>query len=273
MYIPLISAIVGLNADKYIPLGAMTASDSLRIELTLASIGAPVLCANADDTGTFTVSDVEYVANIVKLSDDAESMVRRSVGNGKYRIHGDSFRSFNSTLDNGVNNSQIHIPIKVSSLKTLFVIHRIQASINAKNKLSITNRSRADLTEYYFQIGSTRIPQKPVKFDANGAEIQVELQKAFHSFAKKQHQISYFKSAFVKTAVGDDAGAFLVGMDMEAFSGKGDVINQGMSTISQNIFFVGSYDTVPGATLVTSFCHFDQILEIDTSTGLAKVMF
>ena len=64
---------------------------------------------------------------------------------------------------------------------TLFVAHRVQASVNAKNKLSVSNRTRADLTEYYIQIGSTRVPQKPVKFDAHGGEIQVKLQKAFHS--------------------------------------------------------------------------------------------
>ncbi|GMH68480.1 hypothetical protein TrLO_g2272 [Triparma laevis f. longispina] len=218
------------------------------------------------------VVDVEYVANIVKLSDDAEAMVRRSVGS-KYRIHGDSFRSFNSTLDAGVNNSSVHVPIKVSSLKILFVAHRVQASINAKNKLSVSNRTRADLTEYYIQIGSTRVPQKPVKFDAHGGEIQVELQRAFHSYGRKNNMISYFKSDFVKTGAGDDFGAFLIGLDMESFSGKSDVINQGLSTISQNIFFVGTYDGVPAATLITSFAHFDQILEIDTATGLAKVMF
>ena len=273
MMIPLISAVVGMNADKYIPLGAMTASDSLRLELTLANAGVPVKCTNATDTGNFQLKNIEFVSQIVKLSDDAENLVRRSVGNGKYRIHGDSFRAYNSTLDNGVNNSSIHIPTKVSSLKTLFVVHRMQASINGKNFLSVSNRSRADLTEYYLQVGSTRLPQKPIKMDANGAEIQVELQKALHQFGRKGTAISYYKEHFIKTGATDDAGAFAIGVDLEAFAQKGDVVNQGMSTISQNVFFVGTYDSVPAAALVTSFAHFDQVIEIDTATGLAKVMF
>ena len=273
VFLPLISAVVGMNSDKMLPLSVMNASDSLRIELTLANAGVPVKTNASTDTGTYQVKDVEFVAQIVKLSDDAEAMVRQSVGTGKYRIHGDSFRSFNSTLDSGVNNSSVHIPIKVSSLKTLLIAHRLQASLTAKNFLSTTNRTRADLTEFYIQVGSTRIPQKPIKFDANGGEIQVELQKALHQFGRKGTQISYYKSDFVKTATSDDAGAFLVGLDMESFSGKSDVLNQGISTISQNIFFVGTYDSVPAAALITSFAHFDQVVEVDASTGLAKVMF
>lgn len=141
------------------------------------------------------------------------------------------------TLQNLAGNSQIHIPIKVSSLKTIFVVHRLTSSIQAKKLHSVTNRSRADLTEYYFSVGSTRMPQKPIKAnDTNCAEVQIQLQKAFHSFGKKQHAISYYQAEFVKTGTADDNGAFLLGMDFESFSGKSTVINQGISTISQNFF-------------------------------------
>ena len=82
----------------------------------------------------------------------------------------------------------------------------------------MSNRSRADLTEYYLQAGSTRLPQKPIKMDAKGAEIQVELQKALHQFGRKGTAISYYKEHFIKTGANDDAGSFVVGVDLEAFS-------------------------------------------------------
>lgn len=135
IFVPLISAVVGMNCDKYLPIGAMTTSDSLRIEFTLAQAGVPVKTNASTDSGNFQVKDVEFVSQIVKLSDDAEAMVRRSVGNRKYRIHGDSFRSYNTTLDSGVSTSSIHIPCKVSSLKTILVAHRVQASVTGKNFL------------------------------------------------------------------------------------------------------------------------------------------
>lgn len=274
VYIPVLGSIVGQNIDKYLPLGQLTASDSLRLELTLAQAGVPVKTNAATDTGTFTITDVEYVAHIVKLSDDAEAMVRRSITGGKYRIHGDSFRSFNQTLSSGVNNSTVNIPVKVSSLKTMLIAHRYQTSITGKNKASVTNRTRADLTEYYIQVGSVRLPQKPIKTnDTYCAEAQIELQKALHQFSRKGISLSYMAVDWVATATSADHGAFVVGMDLESFSGKSDVLNQGMNTMSQPIHFIGTYDGLPADAIVTTFCHFDQILEIEVGTGLAKVMF
>lgn len=274
VFIPVLGSIVGQNLDKYLPIGQLTASDSLRLELTLAQNGAPVKTAAATDTGAFTITDVEYVAHIVKLSDDAESMVRRSITGGKYRIHGDTYRSFNQTLSNGVNNSTVNIPVKVSSLKTLLIAHRYQASISGKNKASITNRTRGDLKEYYFQIGSVRLPQKPIKTDDTYcAEAQIELQKALHQYSRKGLALSYMSADWVSTATTDNYGAFVVGIDLESFSGKSDVLNQGLSTISQPLHFIGTYDTLPADAIITTFAHFDQILEIEVGTGLAKVMF
>jgi len=264
---------VGLNADKYIPLGKMTASDALRLELTLENAKIPLVTASAAGTGEYTVTDVEYVAQIVKLSDDAEAMVSRATG-GVYRVHGDSFRSFNSTVTSGVNTASINIPVKVSSLKTLFVSHRLQGSTTQSNAHCISNRSRAEMTEYYFQVGSVRLPQKPVKIDTNGAEAHMELQKALHILGTKRAVCSYTLTEWtLESNHATGHGAFVVGMDMESFSGKSDTMNQGVSTISQPLFANFTYNSVPASMVVTSIAHFDQVLEIDTASGIARVMF
>mgnify|MGYP001437706486 CR=1 FL=1 len=274
VYLPLVGSVVGQNIDKYLPIGQMTASDSLRVEWTLAQAGVPILAAGDTDTGEFSISNVEIVASIVKLSDDAEGMVRKASG-GVYRIHGDSYRSYNQTLNAGVNNSTINIPAKVSSLKTLLIAHRYQNSISARSSASVTNRTQADLKEYYFQVGSTRLPQKPIRCDdKHCAEAQVELQKSLHQFGKRGLALAYVSSQWTESAVDlTKNGAFAIGMDCEAFSGKGDVLNQGISTISQPLFFNGVYDSLKEACVVTTFAHFDQIIEIDSQTGMAKVMF
>ena len=273
LFFPLISSIVGLNADKYIPLGKMTASDALRLELTLENAGIGVKTAAATDTGSFTVSDVEFVAQFVKLSDDAENMVSRATG-GTYRVHGDTYRAYNANLASGVSMSSINIPVKVSSLKTMLISHRKQANVTGKNANSITNRDTSNLTEYYFQVGSTRLPQKPVKMDANGSEAQMELQKALHQLGHKRAVTSYQLADWKRAnATAAQHGAFVVGMDMESFSGKSDTMNQGVSTISQPLFFNGTYNTTPAAMNVTTFAHYDQVLEIDVASGIARVMF
>ena len=272
VYLPLLGSVIGQNLDKYLPLGMMTSSDSLRVEWTLAQVGVPVVTGNVADSGEFSVSNIELVSSIVKLSDDAEAMVRKASG-GVYRIHGDSYRSYNQTLNAGVNNSTINIPAKVSSLKTLLIAHRYQDSIVAKHRPSITNRTKANMKEYFFQVGSTRLPQKPVRCDdTHCAEAQVELQKSLHQFGKRGLALAYVSSQWTASTTLADSGCFSVGLDCEAFSGKGEVLNQGISTISQPLHFIGVYDSLPGACVVTTFAHFDQIIEID-SQGLAKVMF
>ena len=118
-----------------------------------------------------------------------------------------------------------------------------------------------------------RVPQKPIKVNGGCAEAFVEVQKALHHFGSRNSAISYTAAQYIKTATSDADGAFVVMLDTEGFSGKSDVINTGMSTISQNVFFNGTYDTTQGQITVTSYAYFDTMLEITASDGLARVMF
>ena len=86
--LPLISGVVGTLADKYLPLGEMSGGD-LRLEITLASDDVGLV--NAVDGVVMTVSEVEFVCQIVELSDDAGRQIRQMNG-GTYQIHGTSFR-------------------------------------------------------------------------------------------------------------------------------------------------------------------------------------
>ena len=102
----------------------------------------------------------------------------------------------------------------------------------------------------------------------------MELQKALHILGTKRAVCSYTLAEWIIEATAATThGAFVVGMDMESFSGKSDTMNQGVSTISQPLFANFTYNTVPAAMVVTSIAHFDQVLEIDTTTGIARVMF
>ena len=83
--------------------------------------------------------------------------------------------------------------------------------------------------------------------------------------------ISYTKADFVKNAANATGGAFLVSQDLESFSGKTEVLNSGISTVSNQIFFNGTYSSTLGQMLVTFFVHHDIMLEIEG--GLARVLF
>ena len=266
------SFILGLTASKYLPIGAMTSSDTLRLSLYLADSGIPVVCADAGHSGTYQITECSYEAHIIKLEESAEMMIRQST-KMNYRIHGDTFRSFNTTLAQNDTQSSVNIPIKCSSLKTLIIAHRYSADTTSKIRQSITNRTRSDLTEYYFNIGSKRVPQKPIKTnDALCSDTFTNIQKALHHFGDRHTGVSFNHTDFPLTATNAVGGAFVIMQDMEAFSGKTDVLNTGESTVSQQIFFNGTYDGIPAQCLVTSYAHFDCMLEIDPS-GIARVLF
>jgi len=265
------SFILGLTASKYLPLTALTSSDSLRLTLYLADAGVPVVCGNAAHTGTYKISNVTFEAAMIKLEESAEMMVRNST-KMNFKMSGETFRSFNSTLAATDTASLINIPVKCSSLKTLIVAHRYAADIAAKNKQSITNRTKCDLTEYHFEVGSLRIPQKPVKCNASCAEVFTGNQKALHHFGDRHSGISFDPADFVKTATTDAGGAFVIMLDTESVYAKGEVLNSGTSTVSQTVFFSGVYDAIPAQAICTSFAHFDCMLEIG-SDGIARVLF
>jgi len=266
------SFILGLTASKYIPLGAMTSSDTLRLSLYLADNAIPVVCGDAGHSGSFQITECTYEAHIIKLEESAEMMIRQST-KMNYRIHGDTFRSFNTTLAQSDTQSSINIPVKCSSLKTLIVAHRYTADTTSKVRQSITNRTRGDLTEYYFTIGSKRCPQKPIKTtDVFCSDVFTNVQKALHHFGDRHTGVSFASTDFPLTATNAVGGAFVIMQDMESFSGKSDVLNTGESTVSQQIFFNGTYDSIPAQCLVTSFAHFDCMLEIDP-TEIARVLF
>ena len=94
----------------------MTSSDSLRLSLYLADAGIPVVCGDAGHSGSYQITEATYEAHIIKLEESAEMMIRQST-KMNYRIHGDTFRSFNATLAQSDTQSSINIPVKCSSLK------------------------------------------------------------------------------------------------------------------------------------------------------------
>ena len=73
-YIPLLSGIVGVLQNKYMPTGDMSAGD-LRLELTLANASDGVI---GDAARTWTVDNVEMMLEYTNLASDAARMVSQS---------------------------------------------------------------------------------------------------------------------------------------------------------------------------------------------------
>ena len=129
----MLSGIVGVLQNKYLPTGDMTAGD-LRLELTLANAADGIV---ADVARTWTVENVEMMLEYIDLASDAARMVSQS-NSGGYMISFDSFANYSSSLEANTTNMNVLIPARYSSLKTLFTVVRLQENIRVITKSTIS---------------------------------------------------------------------------------------------------------------------------------------
>ena len=111
--VPLLSGIVGVLQNKYLPTRDMSASD-LWLELTLANASDGVI---GDAARTWTVDNVEMMFEYTDLARNAARMVSQSISGG-YMISFGSFANYSSSLETNTATMNILIPARYSSLKT-----------------------------------------------------------------------------------------------------------------------------------------------------------
>jgi hypothetical protein len=109
--ISLISLLGSLGITNYIPLFEMT-SAPLTIEITL--VGDIIQALAATEVSTFQMSNVEYLANFIELSDSAMQMIYNEKGDRPIQYVFPSFRNYNYTyaLAGGAGvGTQVQFPI------------------------------------------------------------------------------------------------------------------------------------------------------------------
>ena len=119
-----------LCKDKYFPLFACT-SAPLRVEIQLVPNCQSAM--NIAAACTFALSNVEYIAQMIELSDNAMSIIRESQNGAPLQFVNPDYRnySYNAALPNAVTQISMPIPAKFSSLKSLFIAVRNSARIGA----------------------------------------------------------------------------------------------------------------------------------------------
>ena len=94
--IPLIG-ILGSGTDKMLPVGAFY---SLRLELLMDSFSNFVVDSTANKTTLCTISEVEFVGNIIELSPESQSLIEMQ-NPTKIHIRSQSFRTSTNNLPGG----------------------------------------------------------------------------------------------------------------------------------------------------------------------------
>jgi len=300
--IPILSGVIGTLADKCLPLGKL--SSDIRLEFTLESMLNSVSYGGAGTTpwsSTWSIISAEIEAQIIELSDEAQSMVNSTIApESPIYLHGSSFRSYIGNISSAGQFS-ILISARFASLKTLIVLPRRSQEIAGNyNQPSYTLSSRVNpnISSYWFRIGSSIVPQKAVDLYNTStcggyAQAFAELLKSWHAMnhCEAGSNISFPEYNVAETAVaadqvivgkgGTDAAtastsyqnAFAIAQELESFAQRSDVLISGLNTNSSTVFFEGNVSTAPSAQYTLNiYAAYDHILVIDPN-GLISIKY
>jgi len=204
--IPLLS-FLGLLSPKYTPL-----HNGFTINITLNSrdiaMGrfhlAPtdVLTAGVQSLkGTITsfkVQNVFFCAQVLELGPVAESMLLSSTQGNPLIVHSKAYRNFVTYLTSGTSNFRFDLNLNVASMSAILWMLRPTFNLSTNNAQycrSLSQRIRNFMTSWYFQYGSSILPQTTgiktmtsTTFDSHNrsglgsSEAFVELLKALKKF-------------------------------------------------------------------------------------------
>ena len=295
---PLLSGTVGLGADKFVPIGAL--SDDIRLELTWEA--NDVAACYIAGTTAWTILNAELELQIVELSDEGQSMVESVTPFSQpVFLHGNSWRHYVSTQQATAGQFSYLVPARFASLKTLVCLPRRSTEVTSRTSYSISSRANPNIDTYFWRVGAYIIPNKYVTLKNSNntggyAEAFAEVVKSFHSLNAPQYAagipIDYYMSAdAADTNVGGGSSstsggvyavgsyttstsyqnAFAIAQELESFANRSDILISGMNTLSSQVFFEGSIGTAPSNTYVLDFyANYDQIIVIENGIMSAR---
>jgi hypothetical protein len=275
----LISLLGSLNSSNYFPLFACT-SAPIRLEIqlvpTLKNAGLTIT-----ETSVPTITNVEYVANFIKLSDKAMEIIYASIPPEsplQFCVPDYSNYQYTFALQTGATQVSFPIAAKYSSLKSIFVTIRDNGTGLAAYYpySSITG----NLTSYYFRVGSQIMSTKQPD---NYPEMFSEVLKAMGSMSDLNYQPSIEKTSYelqvskvsdVDTQASVGSGSFYIGLDLENYvSSPKDSIFCGLNTNTSDIFAVlnfGGTATAIASARFDAFALFDSVIVFESQTAYRK---
>jgi hypothetical protein len=188
-----------------------------------------------------------------------------------------NFQTTKALVAASTANLSFLIPARYSSLKQLLVTHRASTGATTGNFRATTLLSSFQLASYQFRVGSVLMPQAKVTSAANGSsaawggEILMELMRSFHALGGASQESAIGLGSWTQQPETYKHGSFCVGLELESFANKSDVIMSGVSTLGQNVFFEATYDvTSAPAALVDAFACYDVLYTLQDGVLTAQ---
>ena len=276
--IPLNSGI--LNNEKLIPLMLMSAPLTIEIELA----DAVSACTwGTDNTGTYEISNVRYVANLVEVGGDVAQQLRmvQEMSGGVLTLAGQTYRHFTGQATATTGDQIINVPARVKSMKSLFFVNQGLLTGSARGSYSVSTGTNNSLNEFQLKIGSVTYPPTPVRcgfgdgapatIQPRRAECLMELAKAWGNVgsSKGLGQLNWqnYMNVVSAQATSADIGSAMVfgpcGLDLEAFQRV--AIESGVNTADRSlpISLVLNFAVLPAVQTYDVFVLADALFYIN----------
>ena len=287
--IPLNSGL--LNSDKLVPLMLMSAP--LTIEIELAPSTEPVVY-ETDNTGTYEIENVRYIANLVEVGGDVAQQLRmvQEMSGGVLTLAGQTYRHFTGAVAGATAGDQVvNVPARVKSMKSLFFASQGAAgNLSDFQRYGVSFGGNFCLNEFQLKIGSVVYPPTPVRCSFgdgtngfNGAgnsksEPLMELAKAWGNVGstKGLGQLDFINYASQESVapVGSGTSTGLkayapFGIDLEAFQRV--AIESGVNTADRSLPISLILNTTANvsATTIDAFVLADALFYINADGSMS----
>ena len=268
----LISGVVGSLARSYIPIFAL--DGPIQIKITLVN-NVQAGFWSATPTANFSIDNIEYHANMIRLSDSVMSMIQSP----SYTIYSEGWSNYNALVAQSTTSLEQLIPCRYSSLKTVLVAMRLQTNVNNAGSTSGVAfplaRSTMSIQDWAFRLGSLVIPPQRCKGSGSGhVESYEQLKKAFHcggniittfGVLRADNYVDSTRNASGVNVLSSSQGCHVLGCDMEVYSGKSGSILSGINTSGNDLYFSATFPSagIASIALFDYMLHYDMVLKIE----------
>ena len=297
--IPLMNGLLGTTQDKLIPLFLLNNAPVV-IEITLAaSLDIGVF---GGGPGAYTIDNVRYMASLVETGPEVEDQIRmvQAQSGGRLVLNGVDYTHHPGIIPANVfGRVMLDIPVRKKSIKSVLFVGAASnyagGAAAQSNRFNLSYGGHMSMSEYQLSVGSRRIPEVPIGFQAIAtgsadfkAQYFSELAKCFgetgsaHGLGVQSRVNNSNQSgSAANMAVPSNGGAALVshvfcpyGIDCEAFQpdGKGGgALESGVDTATTSQPFALNLDIgAPLASPITvdMYVVHDSLYFIDTVGNL-----
>lgn len=159
------SGIFGGNT-KYLP--CQFIEGALTLEFSLAQFSdCFVGVATTGQTQSYTIKDVEYVAEAISFGQDFNYLFEQQLRTAGIDMAFHSYRSHHHSLQSG-SDQVIQLSQNSKSVKGVYVVMRDQAKYRSSVYESLSNYKSGKIQNYQFDLGGRLFPEFPVSILNNG---------------------------------------------------------------------------------------------------------